>query len=336
MTSTPAALTVLLNGDLLADAYHDFERVFPNIRFVTAGSKEEVLRLAPEVDAIITAPPKLPAGTVQAARRLRWLQALTVGVNALLTDEFQAHPCVLTNARGAHTVPVAEHTLGLMLTLSRKLPAYFAQQRDKTWQRVDTDELEGATLGLVGYGSIGEAIAARAAAFGMRVLATARRPRTEGRNHATPQAGAGLAPAVEWYPRERLREMLAASDYVVVAVPLTPETNRMLGGVELKAMKRGAAIVNIARGAVVDEAALIEALRSGHIGAAALDVFETEPLPPDSPLWTMPNVIVTPHVASHSESPPMRRRLIRLAKDNLARFQRGEPLLNVVDKRAGY
>lgn len=339
LATTPRPLTVLLNGDLLRPHLADFRAEFPNVRFLTADSKQEVVRLAPELDAIITGVPKLPDGTFAAAERLRWVQVLTVGVNALLTPEGLAHPCVVTNARGAHTVPVAEHALALMLALARKLPAYFSQQRDRRWEWIDNDELEGATLGLVGYGSIGAAIAARAAGFGMRVLAMARRPRTDtaaGVAAAGGPAPARGGPAVEWYPRERLREMLAACDYVVVAVPLTPETRGMLGRPELAAMKSGAAIVNIARGAVIDEAALIEALRSGHVGGAGLDVFETEPLPSDSPLWTMPNVIVTPHIASHSASPPLRRRLLRLAMDNLRRFLGDRPLENVVDKQVGY
>lgn len=334
MTSTRSDLTVVLNGDMLAQARDEFRAAFPGISFLAPTSKDEVLRTAPEADAIITVYPKLPAGTFAAARRLRWVQVLTVGVNTLLTEELVAHPCVLTNARGAHTIPVAEHAVALMLALARRLPAYFEQQREKLWKWIDNVELEGATLGMIGYGSIGEAIAARAAAFGMRVLATARRPRAGGEGGEGAAPGAG--PAVEWYRHERLHEMLAASDFVVVAVPLTPDTKGMLGAAELRAMKPGAILINIARGAVIDEAALIDALRSGHVGAAGLDVFETEPLPPSSPLWTMPNVIVTPHVASRSESPPMRRRLVRLAIENLARFQRGEPLLNVVDKQVGY
>ena len=197
-------------------------------------------------------------------------------------------------------------------------------QAAREWQAFDVEELHGRTLGIVGYGDIGRAIAARAKPFGMRILGLRRR--------ATGKAQDDLADEI--WPLDRLRELMAASDDVAVALPLTPETHHLVGEAEIRAMKPTSVFVNVGRGAVVDEPALVRALAEGRIKGAALDVFETEPLPKESPLWGMDNVLLSPHTADHT-----RTWLVdasHLFLQNLERFRRGEPLLTLVDKRAGY
>jgi phosphoglycerate dehydrogenase-like enzyme len=228
-----------------------------------------------------------------------------------------------------HAVSIAEHTLGVMLALARKLHLARDVQFARRWTQVETwkdaprlGELRGATLGLVGFGRIGREIAVRAKAFGMRVIAVRRRPALES------------TPADAQWGLERLDDMLELADWLVVCAAHTPETDRLLTAERLAHLKPGAAFVNIARGAIVDEAALIEALHAGRIGAAALDVMAEEPLPPESPLWTMPNVIVTPHISGLG--PRYWERSVEMFGDNLRRYVAGEPLENVVNKRAGY
>jgi glyoxylate/hydroxypyruvate reductase len=261
------------------------------------------------------------------APRLRWIQLSSSGVGQIVTSMGLGDaPVVVTNAAGLHATPLAEFVLFAMLYFAKRMPRVLADQRRHHWERFALDTLPGKTLGIVGFGQVGRAIARLARPLGLRVLAVRR---TAG--HAVQSVDAG-ADAI--YPPSSLRTLLAESDYVALIVPFTPETAGLLGKAELAAMKPGAVLINIGRGQLVDEAALIEALRSGHLGGAALDVFAREPLPADSPLWDMPNVLVTPH--SMSTALDENTRMVELFCDNLRRYLGGQALRNVFDRARGY
>jgi phosphoglycerate dehydrogenase-like enzyme len=236
---------------------------------------------------------------------------------------------VLTNGRGLHAVSMAEHALGLMLAFARKLHLSRDLQHARRWGQVGLwtepppfGQLAGGTLGLVGLGAVGSALAARAAALGMRVLAV------------RPHPQADPAPAHEQWGLERLPALLERADWVVLAAPHTGATRGLVGAAELARMKPGAVLVNLGRGALVDEPALVAALRAGRIAGAALDVVHEEPLAADSPLWELPNVILTPHVSGLG--PGYWERAVAQFEGNLERYVAGRPLENVVDQRAGY
>jgi phosphoglycerate dehydrogenase-like enzyme len=260
--------------------------------------------------------------TLAAAPRLRWMHTPSAGVERVLTPEVLARDITVTNSAGVHAIPIAEFVIGFMLAHAKELRAYAEAQARAHWEReLDTRELYESTLLIVGVGGIGQAIAERATAFGMRVYGSRRTPR--------PTPGIELVVGADGW-----RELLPAADYIVVAAPLTAETRGMIDAAALAAMKPTAYLINIARGAVLDEPALLAALRAGRLAGAALDTFEPEPLPADSALWAMPNVTITPHATAHS--PRMHARQLALYVENLVRFRDGQPLLNVVDKAAGY
>jgi len=227
---------------------------------------------------------------------------------------------IFTTARGVHSRPLSEFCLMAILALNKGLERMIRDKDRRHWERYAGTDLEGETLGVVGLGAAGGATARLARAFGMRVVGTDIATKTEGLDR--------------FYPLEALPEMLRETEYLVLCVPHTPQTERMIGAQELALLPRGAVLVNIARGAVVDETALIEALRAGHLRGAALDVFEVEPLPPESPLWEMENVLVSPHSASTSDRE--NERITDLFCENLRRFLAGEPLLNVLDTERLY
>jgi phosphoglycerate dehydrogenase-like enzyme len=263
------------------------------------------------------------------ASRLEWIQVTAAGVGHVLFPELVESEVVLTNGRGLHSVAMAEHTIGVMLAFVRKLHLARDAQRERRWTQHEMwggsprfGELGGTTLGLVGLGSIGTAVAERARALGQHVIAVRRHP------HADP------TPANEQWGVDRLDELMARSDWIVLAAPLTSETRGLITAEHIGRMKRDAVLINLGRGGLVDEPALIAALEQGKIGGAALDVFRREPLDEKSPLWSMPNVIVTPHISGLG--PRYWGRATDLFAANLRLFLAGEPLLNVVDKRAGY
>lgn len=258
------------------------------------------------------------------APQLRWQQTPSAGVNHILTPLFLSRKIVLTNGAGSFSVPIAEFVIAYILSHAKQLSKLYALQTEHTWKRsVDLQlrEIGGTTLLIIGAGSIGQAIADRASAFGMRVWGSRRQPQ--------PQAGfEKVVGAEEW------RALLPEADYVVLATPLTPETKGLFDRTALRSMRSTAYLINIARGEVVDEAALLMALSEGWIAGAGLDTFSTEPLPPDSPFWSLPNVLITPHCSGMS--PRIVDRTIALFLDNLERYQTGEPLRNVVDQTTGY
>ncbi len=278
------------------------------------------------------------------APRLAWVHSATSGVERALTPAARQRGVVVTNARGVFSRPIAEYVMMMILAVSRKLPQLLELQRERTWQPLEGAELRDVTVGIVGLGSIGRAVASLATGFGCRVVAVRRR--TDGSIHTAARVptavGLGDADARPFgeLPLDRvggpetLPELLAESDFVVLAAPLTPETEEMINDETLAMFKPGAWLINVARGRLVDERALLRALRDGPLGGAVLDTFHDEPLPPMSSFYDLPNVIVTPHTAWSSGR--VLDRSVELFCDNLARFAAGEPLVNVVDPNAGY
>jgi phosphoglycerate dehydrogenase-like enzyme len=243
------------------------------------------------------------------AKRVRWVHSLSAGVETMLFPELRASDVVLTNGRGVFAPALAEWAMAAILYFAKSFPRLLRGQRERSWEPFNVERVEGQTVGIVGYGSIGRAVAGRCAAFGMRTIAFSRH-------------------------QGSLEEVLREADYIVVSTPLTDDTRGMIGPAEFKAMRRNAVLINIGRGAVVDEAALIGALKTHRIKGAALDVFAHEPLPPDHPLWALDNVLISPHGADYTTD--SHARAMQCFLDNLARFERGEELVNVVDKSAGY
>ena len=265
-------------------------------------------------------------------KRLRWLQCSGAGVDSLLpTGILDVESGItVTTAVGINTMPIGEYVFGSMLMFNRTWSEMVRLQdrrvwpRSINWYKLGGRELAGQTLGIVGLGSIGRRVAQLGRAFGMRVLATRRTVQTDAQDPDVDQH----------YPTTQLHEMLGASDYVVVSVPLTQETDHLIGEAELRAMRPHAYLVNVARGRVIDEQVLIRALTDGWIAGAGLDVTEEEPLPATSPLYTMPNVILTPHISGVSVN--YDTRLTDLFADNLRRFRANAPLRNRYEAERGY
>ena len=258
---------------------------------------------------------------------MRWLHSPAAGVGGMLFPEMVSSPVVLTNSRGMSAGTIAEHVLAVTLALFRRLPHAFRSQAAREWAQdaigAEGNRLiAGARVLVVGLGAIGGAVAQRLTLLGARV--TGLRRRAAGETHG------------EWTvaPAGRLHDLLPAADVVIVAAPHTHETRGLIGRPELALMARDAILVNVSRGPLIDEPALIEALSTRTIGGAALDVFVDEPLPPDSPFWTLPNVLITPHTSGFR--PDHWDAATALFADNLERFDAGQPLVNVVDKQAGY
>ena len=256
--------------------------------------------------------------------QVRWLHTASAGVDHVLTPDVRAKAgLTVTDSGPAFEIAIAEFVLAWMLLVARGLPALMANQREHRWQWVPQFELHGKTVGIVGLGPIGRGTALRAKAFGMRTLGL--------RRHAAPVAGVDELLTGP----EGLARLLAESDFVVLAAALTGETRVLIGAEQLARMKPDAWLINIARGGLVDEPALIAALQAGRIAGACLDVFAHEPLPPDSPLWNLPNVHLAPHNSSGG-GPGLHDRQKAIFLDNLGRFARGEALTNVVDITRGY
>ena len=318
-------------------------REFPDLVIARAGSKAELRERAPEAEILFSWAPG--DDLVRTAPHLRWIHAPAAGVGTFLTPTVLQRGLRLTNSRGVHAIPIAEHTVGMLVALARDFRRVIEDQnagkldRERWWigsgRPVD---LSGRTLGLFGYGAIGREIARRAQAFGMRVVAVRRHPT------ATPRWDPALLEALDLpaeepvldrvFGPEELTAMLGEADAVVVAAALTPETEGVFDAAAFRAMKRESWFLNIARGKIVRERDLIEALRSRQVGAAALDVFETEPLSPESELYRLENVILTPHVSGNSNH--FWDRAMALFRENLRRDAAGAPLLNQVDLTRGY
>ena len=315
----------------------------PQSQLVNAATPAEAAAAITDADAFFG---KLTPELLAAAKRLRWVQSPTASLEHYVFEALVEHPCVLTNMRGIFSDVIADHVMGYVLCFARNLHLYLRQQQQAVWQPIGGAasgpgvtqgpdfaigpgqvspmdrahlHLADCSLGIIGLGAIGEETARRAAAFGMRVTAV------DPLRTAKPEFVAKLTPL------DGLDELLATSDFVVVAAPHTPDSAGMFDRSLFRRMKRSAYFINIGRGAIVGLRDLDAALEAGEIAGAALDVFETEPLPPEHPLWQRTNVILTPHTAACS--PRIAERHLEVLLDNVRRFEAGEPLRNVVDKR---
>lgn len=258
-----------------------------------------------------------------ASPNVRWIHNGMTGMDSVLYPELVESDIVITNGSGAHRHALAESVLGMMLAWAKRFRDHFVEQQQSRWRHLPHDNLHGRTVLIVGLGSVGETLARLCHCLGMRVLGLKRQP-----SGALPHGVDRLAGT------EQLHELLPLADFVVIATALTDETRGMIGEDELRLMASNAYLINIARGPIIDEAALVRALQEGWIAGASLDVFVQEPLPEDSPLWTLPNVLITPHNAAWSEH--VQEEALAIFYDNFHRFCEGLPLRNVVDKRAGY
>jgi glyoxylate/hydroxypyruvate reductase A len=310
--------TILVHDDE-ADRYAALIRVPPrhHVEVRTARTAEQAAPLVGDADVLFAW--KFPSALYAKAGRLRWLQVMGAGVDWALTPELP-DGVTLTRAPGIFGSSIAEYVLGWCTWVTQRMGPYLDAQRERRWLKsMLPGRLRGTTLTIVGLGDVGRAIAGAARAFDMRVLGVSRSGRPARHVHRV-------------YASRHLSRALAASDFVVLAVPLTPATRHLIGRRELEAMKPGAWLLNVARGAVVDDTALIDALHRHRIAGAILDVFAVEPLPGDHPLWTTPNVVITPHVAG----PSIPEEIAPIFNDNLARFLRGRPLRHIVNRRRGY
>ncbi len=313
-----------------AIADSDLERFRARFPQMTLVSVEDPGGLATAlVDSDVFVGFHLPREHFAKARRLRWIHSASAGIEANLFPELVASEVILTNSTGLHAVSIPEHVLGQMLVLARNFHEAQRLQVRHEWNRFQVigfagtvRELNGSNLAILGAGAIGRNLARLAVGLGMHVQVMRRDP-------TRPVAGAEAV-----YGPGELPALLAWADFVVLAVPLTAETRTLIGPAELQAMKSSALLINVARGEIVDEDALVQALHNGAIGGAALDVFTQEPLPADHPFWSLDNLVLTPHVSGYT--PRYFEKVLALFEDNLDRFLRGQRLRNVVDKQLGY
>jgi len=320
------SLTLLVLADPSASWLKLLGNLGPDVTVLVSNDPTKVREYAPKADVIVngTSNPPLLSAAVPPAAKAKWIHSLWTGVDNVLCPEILASPLPLTNGRGVFRRPLAEWTIGAMLYFAYNMRRMIRQQQAGVWEVFTTEEIQGKTLGIVGYGGIGSTTAELARPFGMKIIALRRRTDLFQKDAIVDQSF-GLA---------QVNELMAASDYVLLAAPLTDETRGMIGAAQIAAMKPTGVLINVGRGAVVDEPALIQALENGKIRGAALDVFAVEPLPSTHPFYKMENVLLSPHTADHVQD------FIHLAVecflDNLRRFRANEPLLNLVDKHAGY
>ena len=309
----------------LTGRIHD---AFPNIEAIQLSSYDGIENHLRDTEVAITW--SLRPEQFKAAPKLRWIHSPAAAVHQLMFPELVNSDVLLTNAREIHGPVVAEHAIALICALAKCLPQAARFQQKHIWgqtliweRRPRPRELAGATLGLVGLGSIGRAVAKHAANLGMHVIAVREHPEKE------------HPPSVqEVFPTSQLEALISQSDYVVLAAPVTPNTRGLIDARGLTKMKPDACLVNVGRGSLIDEAALVNVLREKKIGGAALDVFEEEPLPPDSPFWDFENLLITPHTGGMTDR--LWERHYSLISENLRRYFAGQPLLGLVDKKQGY
>ena len=286
-------------------------------------------RFAPEADVILFA--GIVAGVPFAeiwrqAKKVKWVHSLSAGVENALIPDFVASPVPLTNARGVYAPSLAEFAILGMLYFYKRVRRLVENQRAHKWDDFLVDWVRGKTMGVVGYGEIGRECARLAKALGVRIFAIRRNPAKSNTDDIVDRM----------YAASDLHSMLKEVDVVLAAAPLTAETRHMIGRPEFAIMKPAAIVMNVGRGPVIDENALIEALQNKQIAGAALDVYEEEPVPPDNPLWDMENVLMSPHCTDRTTNPDWLDLSAQLFVENVHRFIKGEPLKNLVDKKAGY
>ena len=300
---------------------------WPEMRVVDLPHYDRITPELPDTDIFVGL--VLRPEQLREAARLKWVHTTSAGVGQLMYPEFRSSGIILTNASGVHAPNMAEHIAGMVVAMARDFPGAMRFQAQRKWAQQEIwdgparpRELRGAVALLVGFGAVGRAVAERMRAFGMHIWAVTRSGKAEG----------SLAERV--FSASQLAAALPGADYVILTAPETPETHQLMGAKQLAAMKPTAILVNVARGSLVDQVALVAALERRSIGGAALDVASPEPLPPENPLWSLENVLITPHTSGISER--IWPRETELLIDNLERWFRGEPLRNRVDLERGY
>lgn len=300
---------------------------FPRTHFTHALTDAEAASAIETADVALAS--RLSAAMVHSAARLRWVHSTAAAVGILPLRELSGRGILVTNSRGIQAVPIAEHVMGGLLLLSRRFNLMLDAQRERRWIQNELTQatwpwsLRGRKMTVVGLGTIGQEVARRANAFGMRVIGVRRRL-----DQPVPEFVENVVGP------DRLHDALSGSDVLVIAAPFVSGTDRLIRTEQIALLNPGAIIINVARGRIIDEPALIAGLESGRLGGAVLDVFEREPLDPSSPLWSLPNVVISPHSAG--VRPDHWAEVIDLFSENLGRFERGEPLLNMVNCDAGY
>ncbi|GCF09366.1 D-2-hydroxyacid dehydrogenase [Dictyobacter arantiisoli] len=336
LINMPMAETIITDGLL-----EQFQQQFPGyqLHVVSARATHEIpTDIWQHTEILATLGHLLP--DPEQAPRLRWVHLHSAGADVATRQPLYKTDVIFTTSSGVHSINIAEFVLAAILSWYHEFARMYQGQQQKNWiemQHFQIDELHGKTLGIVGYGSIGREIARQARAFGTRILATQRN--TDHRDHGFLFPGIGDPEGTipeRYYPIEQLHALLQESDIVVAAVPLTDSTRQLFNEAAFKAMKRHAYFINIARGEVCDENALIQALSEQWIAGATLDVFEQEPLPAESPLWSLPNVFLTPHISGWT--PHYTQRTLAIFTENLRRYQAHAPqtMYNLVDKQHGY
>lgn len=307
-----------------AERLAPFQQAYPDVQFVAATRREDAVKLVEDADAFFGG---MTNEEFLAAKRLRWIQSQSAGVEWMWKiPSIAASDVVVTNARGAHAATIAEHAFALLLAHTRQVKMHYDFQGEHQWVRGEMGKhlhgVKGLTMGIIGFGNIGRNIGRRAAAFEMEVLAVDAHPGP---------SGDGVK---EVWPLERLNDMCRQADVLVISAPITPQTRGMVGREQINLMKDGSYLIAVSRGGIVDEPALIEALTSGKLAAAGLDVQATEPMPPTDPLWEAPNVLLTPHDSGASK---LTTDLVwSIFFENVGRFVKGQELTNTVDKKLGY
>lgn len=314
------SLNILVIQRLSEQQIHSICAVDENVHVIIC-TPDEAINHIENIDILITWGNLNLATLLPLAKRLSWIHALSSGVETLLIPELVNSNILLTNSRGIHGIPMAEHVLAMMFTFTRSMHTAYEQQESRIWESMPLEELYEKSIAIIGLGSVGREIAKRAKCMGMKVLATKRTITTE-------------IFVDKLYPTDQLPQLLSSADFVVVTLPLTPQTRGLFSLETFSHMKKSAYFINVARGAIVNEADLITALRTNVIKGAALDVFSQEPLPADSLLWEMENVLITPHIAA--KSPYYIDRSLKLFIENLNKFSNKSEMLNVIDKQKGY
>jgi phosphoglycerate dehydrogenase-like enzyme len=310
-----------------AEGVETLRQRFPHVRFIHATTLEQRAEGLAECDIAYTW--ILKDHELAQASKLRWVHTSAVAVETLCLPDLFARGIAISNTRGVQAVPIAEHVMAVTLALAKQIPFVIENQQQARWAQNELVGerlpwlLKGRTLGLIGVGTIGSEIAKRAEAFGMKVIALRRRP-----------AYGTIGHVERVYGKEQLAEFLGQSHVLVICAPLTPETHSMMGAAQFAQLPKGALVINVGRAKIIDTAALITALESGHLGGASLDVFPHEPLAADHPLWKTPNVLLTPHTSGFRQG--HWDEVIDLFGDNLDRWLKGEPLKFQVSPDLGY
>lgn len=312
-----------LHLDILPEHINTIQRTAPDARVVRAANENDLVNSGADAEVLLTWGMYRPAAFCRAAVGLEWIHGLSAGVDGLIAvPEISGRRIRVTATKGIHGLTIVEHVLGMMLSFARGFHVLRDRQGRKEWKKyLEADEIQGKTVGILGLGNIGRVVAQKCKLMGMRVVALDIQPVEDKMvDHS--------------YPVRDILSLMQESDYVVITLPLTPDTEHLVGEAQLRAMKKTARLINVARGRIVHESALIKALTEGWIAGAGLDVFDTEPLPPTSALWSLPNVILSPHMSAIS--PYYMNRAIAVFCENLQRFIHGKALLYELNWDTGF